>query len=67
MAAVGWLMVAVGGVLVWAGIRDENALTVVTDVFSGDRKLARPAKPLAPGVDGIPSGALGRATVKARS
>jgi hypothetical protein len=41
MAALGFVMVGTGLVLVWAGIRGENAVTIVEDVFSGSRKLAK--------------------------
>ena len=45
MAALGFTMTGAGLVLVWAGIRNENAVTLVLDVLAGRRKPKAAAKP----------------------
>jgi hypothetical protein len=39
MSALGFAMVGTGCILVWSGIRNENAVQLVLDVLSGGRKL----------------------------
>jgi hypothetical protein len=48
MGALGFVLSGTGLVLLWSGIRGENAVQLVQDVFAGRRKVKPPAKPTAP-------------------